>query len=196
MSPRCGVFPFSKPTQFPGAANSMCAAFVENWDDLLTIMSSGELRKNRHDEVLRIPLPRTRVNRARRPGRRWVCFLPPLLRVDSLLCRPKIRFGPLQSGLRLSERSRPPAREACVVRGYGRLQPTFAGAHRRSATFPNRPGTAHLRLVTFRAAWLLLLPVLGGLQLFGFQLRGNPFHLEVCALLLASEAPRTRIGAR
>jgi hypothetical protein len=153
-------------------------------------------------------------------GSGLVCYLlPPLLRVRALLGHLKIRFGPHQSGLRVSERSRPPAREACVVGDNRGLQPTFAGEYRRSATFPDRRGTAHLRvlvtdercigsfsgrslaevlrpaahlrLVIFRAAWLLHLPVLGSLQL-----QCSRFNLELSALLLASETPRTRIAAR
>jgi hypothetical protein len=50
---------------------------------------------------------------------------------------------------------------------------------------------AHFRLVTFRAAWPLHLPALGGLQL-----RGSRINLEVIASLLASETPRTRIATR
>jgi hypothetical protein len=50
---------------------------------------------------------------------------------------------------------------------------------------------AHIRIVIFRAAWTLHLPVLGGLQL-----RGKHFDLAVSALLLASETPLTRIAAR
>jgi hypothetical protein len=54
-------------------------------------------------ELPRIPLLRTSVNRAHSPGRLWVRFLPPLLRLRALLGRLKIRFGPQQSGPRLSE---------------------------------------------------------------------------------------------
>jgi hypothetical protein len=50
---------------------------------------------------------------------------------------------------------------------------------------------AHIRIVIFRAAWALHLPVLGGLQL-----RGKHFNLAFSALLLASETPLTRIAAR
>ena len=159
------------------------------------------------------------MNKAHSPGHVWARFLPPLLRLRAFLSRLKIRFGPAQSVLRVSERLRPCAREACVARDNRRLQPTFAGEYRRSATFPNRRGlaylrmlvtderytgssggrllaealrpAAHFRLVTFRAAWPLHLPVLGVLQL-----RGTHFNLKVSVLLLASETPRTRIAAR
>ncbi len=160
----------------------------------------------------------TSVNKANSPGRLWASFLPPLLRLRSLLGRLEIRFGPEQSGLRVSERSRPPAREACVARDNRSPQPTFAGEYRRSATFPDRRGMAHLRvpvidgrrtgsfggrslaealrlaahsrIVIVRAAWPLYLPVLGGLQL-----RGSRINLAVSASPLASETPQTRIAA-
>jgi hypothetical protein len=153
------------------------------------------------------------VNKAPRPGRLWACFLPSLLRLHPLLGRLKIRFGPEQSSLRVSEQSRPPAREACVARGNRRLQPTFAGEYRRSATFPDRRGiaclrmlvtdgrctgsfggrsvAAHFRLVIFRGACSLHLRLLGVLQI-----RGSRINLAVCASLLAGETPRTRIAAR
>ena len=59
--------------------------------------------QDRASELRRIPLLRTSVNRAHSPGRLWVRFLPPLLRLRALLGRLKIRFGPQQSGPRLSE---------------------------------------------------------------------------------------------
>jgi hypothetical protein len=167
---------------------------------------------------LRCGLPQPQNQEAHSPGRLWASFLPSLLRLRGLLGRPKIRFGPEQSGLRVSERSRPPAREACVARDDRRLQPTFAGEYRRSATFPDRRGMAHLRvlvidgrctgsfggrslaealrlaahsrIVIVRAAWPLHLPVLGCLQL-----RGSRINLAVSASLLASEAPQTLIAA-
>jgi hypothetical protein len=48
---------------------------------------------------------------------------------------------------------------------------------------------AHFRIVIFRAAWPLHLPVLGDLQL-----RGKHFNLAVSASLLASETHRTPIA--
>ena len=41
ISIRARVFPFSKPTQFPGAANSLCAAFVESIWEPVTQMPFG-----------------------------------------------------------------------------------------------------------------------------------------------------------
>ena len=159
------------------------------------------------------------MNRAHSPGHVWARFLPPLLRLCAFLSRHKIRFGPAQSVLRFPERLQPCAREACVARDNRGVQPTFAGEYRCSASFPDLRGTAHLRvlvtdqrpngsfggrllaealrpavhlrLVTFRAAWPLHLPALGGLQI-----RGSLINLDVLASLLASETPRTRIAAR
>jgi hypothetical protein len=163
--------------------------------------------------VPRNPLPGTWVNKAHSPGRLRACFLPSLLRWSSLLGRLKIRFGPDQSGLRVSDQFRPPAREACVAGGKRRLQPTVAGEYRRSATFPDRRGigylrmlvtdgrcigsfggrsvAAHFRLVILRGACSLHLRVLGVLQI-----RGSRINLAVCASHLAGETPRTRIAVR